>query len=160
MDMRGLLLFLHLLGLALWLGVTLTVALFSVRARRAGEPGVTAFVYRAARGLLRGPGLVGMLLTVVSGFGLVGVVPGYEYFQPSPNHWLFQMQVLGTIALLLALLVQLPDAERLARAAEASAAAGEDSAAFVRFRRRNAVVGSIIGVLLIVSIFMGATRPG
>ena len=160
MDMRGLLLFLHVLGLAIWLGVTLTIALFSVRARRAGKPEVTAFVYRAARGLLRGPGLLGMLLTVVSGFGLVGVVQGYEYFQPFPNHWLFQMQVLGTIALLLGLLVQLPDAERLARAAEASAAAGEDSAAFVRFRRRNAVVGSIIGVLLLVSIFMGAVRPG
>jgi len=158
MNMRGILLFLHLFGFVLWLGVTFTLAMMSVRARRSGDRAVTAFVYRAGRGLLRGPGLAGMLLTVVAGFGLVGV-GGYGYFQPFPNHWLFQMQLLGTLALLLGLLVQLPNAERLARAAEASAAAGEDSAAFVKFQKRNAWVGSIIGLLLIVAIFMGATRP-
>jgi putative copper export protein len=159
MSIRGILLFLHVLGFALWFGVTLTLALLGVRVRKSGEPAAIAFVYRSSSGLLRGPGLAGMLLTIGSGFGLTAV-SGYGYFRPFPDHWLFQMQLLGTIALLLALLVQLPNAERLARAAEASAAAGEDSASFVRFRKRNALVASIVGTLLLIVALLGAVRPG
>lgn len=158
MDARGILLFLHLLGLALWFGVTLTLAMVTVKARRSGEWAVTAFAYRASCEILKGPGLVGMILTVGSGVALT-FVGGYAWFQPFPAHWLFQMQVLGTIAFLLALLVQIPNADRLARAAEASATAGEASASFVRFRKVNAVVGSFVGLVIAVLILLGALRP-
>ena len=84
---------------------------------------------------------------------------GYGFFRPFPNHWLFQMQLLGTLAFVAMLLIQLPNADRLARAAEASAAADEDSASFVSFQKRNALVSSIIGVLLLVSMLLGALRP-
>lgn len=157
--MPGLLLFFHVLGFALWLGVTFTLAAFAVRAGRADNRDVVAFTYRSASHLLKGPGLIGMLLTVGSGFWLAGLL-GYGFFRPFPNHWLFQMQLLGTIAFLLALLYQIPLADRLARAAEARAAAGEDSAAFVKFRKRNAIVGSLIGFILLLLIFLGTVRPG
>lgn len=159
MNMPGLLLFFHILGFALWLGVTFTLAAITVRAARSDNRDVAAFTYRAASHLLKGPGLVGMLVTMASGFWLAGVLD-YGFFRPMPNHWLFQMQVLGSIAFLLGLLYQIPLADRLARAAEARAAAGEDSAAYVKFRKRNAMVGSLIGFILLVSIFMGAVRPG
>lgn len=159
MDARGLLLFLHVVGFALWFGVTLTLALLVVRANRAGDAAAVGFVYRASSRLLRGPGLIGMLLTILSGFGLTGVA-GYALFRPFPNHWLFQMQLLGVLAFLLAVFVQLPNAERLARAAEASAAAGEASASFLRFRKRNAIVSSIVGTLLLVVALLGTARPG
>jgi hypothetical protein len=160
MDARGVLLFLHLLGFALWLGVGFTLALLTVQANRSEDRGVSAFVYRAGLRLLKGPGVVGMILTVGSGFALVSTVPGYGFFQPFPDHWLFQMQLLGVLAALLMVAVQIPNADRLARAAEATAAADEASASFVRFRKRNALVSSAIGVLLIAAILMGATRPG
>ncbi len=159
MDMSGVLLFLHVLGFTLWFGVTFALAMVTVRASRGDQREITAFCYRTASRLLRGPALVGMLLTIGSGFTLSGV-RGYGVFQPFPNHWLFQMQILGTVAMLLMLLVQIPNADRLARAAEAAAAAGEETAAFVRFRKRSALVGSGIGLLLLVSMFMGAVRPG
>lgn len=159
MDARGILLFVHVTGFALWFGVTLTLALLTVRANRSGEATAIGFMYRSSSSLLRGPGLIGMLLTIGSGFGLTAVA-GYGYFRPFPDHWLFQMQLLGTIAFLLAIFIQLPNAERLARAAEASAAAGENSASFVRFRRRNAIVSSINGGLLLLVALLGAVRPG
>ncbi|MFV1987112.1 MAG: DUF2269 family protein [Gemmatimonadota bacterium] len=159
MNIRGILLFGHILGFALWFGVTFTLALITVRAKRSGDRAVVAFTYRSAQGLLKGPGLIGALLTIIFGFGLAGM-GGYGFFQPFPNHWLFQMQVLGTLAFVAALLIQLPNAERLARAAEASAAADEDSASFVAFQKRNGLVSSLIGVLLLVSMLMGALRPG
>lgn len=159
MDMQGILLFLHLIGFALWWGVSFSLALLTVRAKRSEDRAITAFTYRSARDLLKGPGLTGAVLTIVAGFGLTGM-GGYGYFQLSRDHWLFGMQVLGLLAFVLTLLVQLPNAERLARAAEASTAAGEDSASFIQFQKRNGLVSSIIGLLLILSIFMGATRPG
>jgi uncharacterized membrane protein len=157
--MAGLLLFFHILGFALWLGVTFTLAAITVRAARSDNRDVGAFTYRAASHLLKGPGLVGMILTIGSGIWLT-VSLDYGFFRPFPNHWLFQMQLLGSVAFLLGLLYQIPLADRLARAAEARAAAGEDSAAYVKFRKRNAIVGSLIGLILLPSIFMGAVRPG
>ncbi|MDX1577110.1 MAG: DUF2269 family protein [Gemmatimonadota bacterium] len=159
MNARGILLFAHVLGLALWFGVTFTLALLTVRAGRTQNRDVIAFIYRGTCHLLKGPGLVGLLLTIGSGFGLIAA-GGWGYFQPFPNHWLFQMQILGLIAAVLALALQLPNAGRLARAAEAAAAAGEESAAFQRFRKRNAIVSSVIGLLLLVSILLGTVRPG
>lgn len=159
MNASTLLLFLHIVGFALWFGVAMTLALLTGKAARTGNRDVMAFTYRSASQLLKGPGLVGMLLTIGSGFAL-SLTLGYGLFRPFPNHWLFQMQLLGTLAFLLATLYQIPLADRLARAAEATAAAGEDSHAFVLFRKRNAIVSSIIGFLLTIVIFLGAVRPG
>ncbi|WP_419162800.1 DUF2269 family protein [Candidatus Palauibacter sp.] len=158
MDMRGVMLFLHLIGLALWFGVTLTLALLAVRANRTGDRAVIAFTYRAGHRVLMGPGLIGMLLTTIAGFGLAGV-GGYGVLQPQPHHWQFQMQVLGLIAFVLAVAIQIPNSGRLARAADASANAEEDSASFVKFRKTNAIVGSINGVLILIATLLGALRP-
>ena len=159
MNIPGLLLFVHILGFVLWLGVTFTLAAFAVKAAKSENRDVIAFTYRTACHLLKGPGLIGMILTIGSGIWLT-VAHGYSFFQPFPNHWLFQMQFLGTIAFLVALFYQIPLADRLARAAEASAAAGESSAAFLKFRKRNGMVGSILGLLLLINLVLGAVRPG
>ena len=69
------------------------------------------------------------------------------------------MQVLGLIAFALAVAIQIPNSGRLARAAEASATAGEDSASFLRFRKTNAIVASINGVLILIVTLLGTIRP-
>ncbi len=158
MDMRGIMLFLHLVGLALWFGVTLTLALITVRANHTGDRAIIAFTYRAGHQLLKGPGLIGMVLTIVGGFGLMGI-GGFGFFELRPQ-WLFQMQVLGLLAFALALLIQIPNSGRLARAAEATASADEESNSFVRFRKRNALVSSINGLLVLLVTLLGALRPG
>lgn len=157
MDMRGVMLFLHLIGLALWFGVTLSVALFAVRANKTGDLNIVAFAYRAGHRLLKGPGLAGMLLTTIAGFGLAGV-GGYGVFRVVP-HWQFQMQILGLLAFVLAVAIQIPNSGRLARAAEASANAGEPNATFGKFRKTNAIVGSINGLLILIVTLLGALRP-
>ena len=157
MDARGIFLFLHLVGLALWFGVTLALALVSVRANRSGDPSVVAFTYRAGNSLLRGPGLIGMLLVTVSGFGLAGM-GGYGVLRIAP-HWLFQMQVLGLIAFVLGVAVQIPAAGRLARAAEAWAETGEPGPDYAKLRKSSAIVGSVNGLLILLATLLGATRP-
>lgn len=158
MESTGIMLFGHILGFVLWFGVTFTLALLTIRAKRTGDRTVMAFAYRASQRLLRGPGLIGALLAIICGFGLTGM-QGYGFFEPFPNHWMFQMQVLGVVAFLAMLLLQLPNAERLARAAEASAAASEDSASFLAFQKRHGLTSSLIGLMILVAMLMGALRP-
>jgi len=67
------------------------------------------------------------------------------------------------VAAALALFYQIPVAERLARAAEARAGGGEASDAtqtdaFAGLRKRSAIVGSLIGFLLIVLVGLGTFR--
>lgn len=158
MNPTGLLRFLHVLGFVLWIGAGLTSMFLTIRARRSGRPEVVAFAYRTSAVLMKTLGLAGMVLTVGAGFGLIPLL-GHGFFQPFPHHWLFQMQVLGSLAFLVAAFYQVPVGDSLARAAEASASAGEESAAFLKYRKRNAIAGSLVGILLLVNVFLGTVRP-
>ncbi len=162
MNLRALFLFAHLLGVVLWLGLSFTLSFVTGKAARDPDPNVGAFAYRAAARLLRTLGVAGVVLTLAGGIGLIAVTD-YGFFRPFPHHWLFQMQLLGLVAAALALFYQIPVAERLARAAEARAGSddGPDAtraAAFAGLRKRNAIVGSLIGFLLIVLVGLGSFR--
>ena len=127
------------------------------KAARQPDPKVTAFAYRSAHRLTKTLGIAGVLLTLASGIGLT-VVMQYPFFRPFPHHWLFQMQLLGSVAAALSLFYQLPNAERLARSAEAWARSGEEPDTFRKFRQRNAIVGSLVGFILIVLVGLGSFR--
>jgi hypothetical protein len=162
MNLRALFLFAHLLGVVLWLGLSFTLSFVTGRAARDPDPSVGAFAYRTAARTLRTLGVAGVLLTLAGGIGLISVTD-FAFFRPFPHHWLFQMQLLGFVAAALALFYQIPVAERLARAAEARAGGGEVSdasqaEAFAGLRKRNAIVGSLIGFLLIVLVGLGTFR--
>ena len=159
MTLRGLFLFLHVLGVALWLGVAVTLPFVTGRAVREEQIAAVDFAYRVSDRLMRTLGLAGMLLTLVGGIGLVAVVPSYGWFQPTPNHWLFQMQVLGFPAVGVGLLYQIPLGKKLAREAERSAERGALTDEFRSYRKRNAVVGSVVGLILLVLVVMGTLRP-
>jgi uncharacterized membrane protein len=157
MNLRNLFLFTHLIGVILWLGVSFTLSFVTGRAAKDPDPSVAAFAYRTAFRLMWTLGGAGILLTLGGGVGLI-LVMGYGFFRPFPDHWLFQMQLLGFAVAAVALFYQIPNAERLARAAEAWARAGEQPETFRKFRRRNALVGSLIGFVLILLTGLGAFR--
>jgi len=154
----GIYLFAHILGVVLWFGVTLVLAFVTGRATRSGDFGTIAFAYRTASHLTKTVGLTGMALTVLSGFALTAALD-YGYFQPTPDHWLFQMQALGVLAFAVGALYQIPLSERLARAAEASASAGEASGAFTKYRKRYALVSSVLGFTLLVIVALATLKP-
>jgi len=157
--LRGVFLFAHVLGTVLWLGIILALSFVTGRARREGHPEVTAFAYRVNDRLLRTMGLAGMLLTIGGGIGLVIVVGAWDWFQPFPNHWLFQMQLLGFLSFAVAAFYQLPLGKKLADAAEASARKGEATERFETLRKRYALVSSVIGFVLLLNILLGTIRP-
>lgn len=156
---RNVLLFVHVIGVVLWLGLSLSLAFVTGRAKKEGGPQVAAFAYRTSDRLMRTMGLAGMLLTIGGGVGLVMAVPEWSWFQPSPHHWLFQMQLLGFAVFGLAALYQLPVGRKLADAAEESARRGEATEGFERYRKRHAIVASINGFVLLLLVLLGTVRP-
>jgi uncharacterized membrane protein len=158
MTLTGLFLFLHVLGVVLWLGLGITLPFITGPAGREEDLEVAAFAYGAADRLTRTLGLSGMILTLVGGIGLTMVL-GYPWFRPFPNHWLFQMQVLGIVSVAVGILYQVPLASRLAREARASAQAGERTEAFRKYRKRHAIVGSAIGGLLLIVLLLATLKP-
>lgn len=158
MSLSGLFLFLHVLGIVLWVGLGVVLPFVSGPAARHRDLQVTAFVYGIADRLTRTLGLAGMILTLIGGIGL-NMVLGYPWFRPFPLHWLFQMQVLGIIAVAVGIVYQVPLSAKLAREARASAEAGERTEAFLTYRKRHAVVGSVNGLLLLIVLVLATLKP-
>lgn len=158
MTANGLYLFAHVLGVVLWLGTALTLPFVTGRARASDDWPVTAFAYRVNARLMKTMGLTGMVLTLLGGLALTAGM-GYEFFRPFPDHWMFQMQVLGILAFLLGTFYQIPLAGRLAGAAERAAAEGEETAEFGTYRKRYAVVSSVIGLLLLTVVLLATLKP-
>lgn len=159
MMLRGVFLFVHVLGVALWLGLALVLSFVTGRARKEGGPETVAFAYRTSHRIMKTLGLAGMVLTVGGGAALVMVAPEWSWFQAFPDHWLFQMQILGFLAFGLGAFYQLPLGGRLADAAEASAERGEATDAFRRNRKRYAIVASVNGFILLLLVLLGTVRP-
>lgn len=167
--MTGLWLFLHILGVVLWLGLAVSLSVVTARAGRSDEPAVARFAYRTNASLMSTLGLAGMVLTVVAGFALTESM-GYGYFQPFPEHWLFQMQLLGSVAFLVGVFYEIPLSRKLARlageprgsegpgdvASEGRAGAGQE---LERLRKRRAIVGSINGTLLLAVVLLATLKP-
>lgn len=158
--MARVLIFFHLLGMAMWVGGMLTLAIWTARARRSGDAHIVSFAYGTAGRLYKGVVSIGAWLSILSG-GALMFVTGRAWFRPFPEHWLFQMQVLGIAAFLVTVAYLVPNSSALARLAElgdSESAETERSAEFGRRVKRSAIFGSVVGAVLIYLILAGALR--
>src|SRR6266566_313039 len=147
-HMKGVWLFLHVMGFVAWLGGGLAVMLSGITAKYF-PPDQRLAVYRVmsvvSRNLI-GPGAV---LVVVS--GLVLSVP-YFKSETVPG-WLMAMQALGLVGAILAIGVVMPTAVRLGRLELDPR--GELPESFVGLRRRQAIFATIAGVFALLALLSG-----
>jgi hypothetical protein len=143
-------LFLHILGFALWIGgaVASMVAGVSGRAESRQALGAVTRAQAAIQKVLIAPGA---LLTVLSGLILTFRVTARTGELVGFNLWLVLMQAAGIIGALVALLISLPTASRLARLDPA----GEHAAYFDELRARQKVISSVAGVLALAALVGG-----
>lgn len=149
--MIGLWVFLHLLGMVLWLGgafASMTAGLVAKRAELRVGAGAVARLQAALHVRLIGPGA---FLTVLTGLMLTIRLYGATR-DGAPSLWLVVMQLTGVLAAILVLFVAVPTAARLSRVDPE----GPHAAAFEALRSRQAIVGSIGGVLGLVALVSGA----
>lgn len=153
----GLWSFLHLLGMAVWLGGMFTAGIWTSRARATGDRTVIAFAYGTARGIYRVIVAAGAWITIGAGAVLM-FTTNRTWFSPFPEHWLFQMQIFGLIAFAVTVLYVIPNSTALARLAEDVAGTGELKPEFQKRVKRQAIVGSVVGGILIYAVLLGSLR--
>lgn len=146
--MRGLWLFLHVMGVVAWLGGGLAVMLSGITAKHF-PPDQRLAVYRVmsvvSRNLI-GPGAV---LVVISGFVL-----SVPYFQSATAPtWLMAMQLLGLVGAIVAIAIVTPVAARLGRLELDPR--GELPESFVGLRRRQAIFATIAGIFALLALLSG-----
>jgi hypothetical protein len=143
-------LFLHILGFVLWIGgaVASMVAGVSAKAEGRGGLGVVARAQAAIQKVLIAPGA---LLTVLSGLILTFRVTARTGELVGFNLWLVLMQGAGIVGALVALLISLPTANRLARVDPA----GPHAAYFDELQARQRITSSIAGVLALAALLGG-----
>lgn len=143
-------LFLHILGFALWIGGAVASMVAGVSARAEGRDGlgVVARAQAAIQKVLIAPGA---LLTVLSGLILTFRVTARTGELVGFNLWLVLMQAAGIVGALVALLISLPTASKLARLDPA----GQHAAYFDELRARQKVTSSIAGVLALAALVGG-----
>ena len=146
--LRGFWLFVHVLGIALWLGGGLATMIVGVAVKRF-SPESRIATYRltsAVQRVLIGPGAIGVVLSGVvlsMRFLKEGTVPG----------WLMLMMTAGILAALIALGVTVPTAARLGRLDLDPH--GDLPKSFPRLRRRLVVAASVTGGLVLIALAAG-----
>jgi hypothetical protein len=142
-------LFLHLLGLTLWLGGGIASMIIGIAAKREDRSGLGAVV-RSQATLTKAAIAPGALLTVLSGLILTFQLSGGD--MAGFSFWLVTMQSAGILAALLTLLISLPTATRLGRLDPT----GDGARYFDELRARQRIVASISGTFGLVALLAGA----
>jgi len=146
--MKGLWLFIHIMGFTAWLGGGLAVMLSGITVKYS-PPEQRLAVYRVmsvvSRNLI-GPGAV---LVVVSGFVL-----SVPYFKSATvPSWLLAMQGLGLLGAIVAIGIVTPTAARLGRLELDPR--GDLPESFGGLRRRQAIFATIAGVFALLALVSG-----
>jgi len=144
------LLFVHLLGVVLWVGSFITYPFWTSAAKRRGGEAV-AFAYQSLVRINTFVTIPGYWLATAGGIGLIVVSPQYHGVQPI---WLVFMEVAGIVLFLLALVMFDRRQRQLARLA-----AGDDQAAFKAIDRQHAITASVAGVLMLAIIAVATIKP-
>jgi hypothetical protein len=145
---KGLWLFLHVMGFVAWLGGGLAVMLSGITAKYF-PPDQRLAVYRVMSVVTRNLIGTGAVLVVVSGFVL-----SVPYFKSSTvPTWLLAMQGLGLLGAIVAIGIVTPTAARLGRL-EVDAR-GELPEAFTGLRRRQAIFATLAGILALIALLAG-----
>lgn len=148
--MTGLVRFLHLLATAAWLGGALAGMTLVVTVRSEPVP-VRALVYQLLGRLYARLVAPAALVSVLSGLALTMALAmqGFGAMLGSPR--LMVMQGAGLVAGLLVLFIGLPTANKLAQlAAQAKDTLPPE---LEEVRKRQAIVQSVAGVLIIIALY-------
>jgi uncharacterized membrane protein len=146
--MRGLWLFLHVLGFVAWLGGGLAVMLSGITAKYF-PPDQRLAVYRIMAVITRNLVGTGAVLVVVSGFVL-----SVPYFSAAAMRaGLLAMEAFGFIGAIVVIAIVVPTAARLGRLDLDPR--GELPETFAGLRRRQAIFATLAGVLALLALVAG-----
>ena len=151
--MRQLLLFLHIVGIATWIGGGALLAPWSARASRSGQPHLTSFAAETTAWLIDRVLVWAMLVTVATGL-MLAVIEGLV--SPVPR-WLIAKTALVAVTVAAVLAAQRPTGQALVAALRASSR--KASAQVPHLARRQRQWGMVIGLLALVIMALAIFKP-
>jgi len=148
--MREFLLYVHLLGVVVWIGGGALFAIWGGRARRTAQPTVVIFVAETIAWLVDWVIVPAALVTLVSGVLLADLAK-------KPPTWLMVKVGVVAIGVVVVFAVQRPTAKALVHALHGT---GKKAGAQVPgLARRQARVGMIGGVLALIIMGLAVFKP-
>lgn len=151
--MRETFLYLHVLGVVVWIGGGALFAIWAGRARRSGLPTLVTFAAETIAWLLDWVILPAMIVTIVSGV----VLAMAANIAMKPPGWLIVKMALVVLGVLLYFAVQRPTAKALVGALHAT---GKKAGAQVPvLARRQVRAGMIGGLLALIIIGLAVFKP-
>ena len=154
--MQRLGLFLHVFGVALWLGASFAFMVIGPLAKRMPLE-AWSHTWQALAKVQRVIVAPAAAVTTVTGILLTMSLAGTG-FEMGNALWLMIMQGLGLLAGVIALVVATPLMNRMGVLARRSLEKGQVDPAAERVRRAVAIAGSLSGVLMLVALWFGVTR--
>ena len=148
--MRGLMLFLHILGFTWWLGGGMAAMVAGVAAKNF-PPDERLAVYRGLSALARLIVAPGAFLVLASGVILMLSSGGAS--ADAPPAWLGIMMVAGLVGALIVLIVVVPTAAKLGRLTPDPR--GDLPEAFTGLRKKQALFATIAGTLGLLALIAG-----
>jgi len=148
-------LFLHWAGWAVWLGAALTFMIWGPAAKQA-DLAVWAHTWDVLARIQRA--IVAPACAVAT---VTGLVLSMQYAQRGlamGATWLVVMQVLGLLAAVLTLAIATPLANRMAFLAARSVEAGQRDPRAERVRSRLALVSSLAGTFILVTVLFASLK--
>lgn len=155
--MYGLQLFLHQLGVAIWLGASLTFMIWGPASKGASlDAWAHAWITlaRVQRALIAPAAAVATVTGITLTMGLVK-----RDVDMGQLTWLMIMQGFGLVAGLLALGIATPLANRMALLARRSLEKGARDPLAERVRSRLALAGSLSGVFILIALYFSIAKP-
>jgi hypothetical protein len=149
-------LFLHVTSYSVWLGASLTFMLWGPASRRASLE-VWAHSWMVLSTIQRVVVAPACLVATVTGVYLTMALV-QSHFDMGSAVWLMVMQSFGLLAALLTLAIATPLVNRMGLLAARSLEKGVREPSAEAVRRRLALVGSIAGALIVVSIYFGEAK--
>ena len=149
-------LFLHVLGVALWLGASFAFMVIGPAAKRMPLE-AWAHTWQTLAKVQRIIVAPAAAVTLVTGI-LLTMSLATSGFEMGNALWLMIMQGLGLLAGVIALIVATPLLNRMAALAQRSLEKGQIDPAAERVRRAAAIAGSVAGLLILVALWFSVTR--
>ena len=149
-------LFLHVFGVALWLGASFAFMVIGPAARRMPLEAWahTWLTLARVQRIIVAPAAAAVTVTGV----LLTMTLAGSGFEMGNALWLMIMQGLGLLAAVITLAVATPMMNRMAVLARRSLEKGQIDPAAESVRRVVAIAGSIAGVMLLAALWFGVTR--
>jgi len=155
--MYGLGVALHVAGVAIWLGASLTFMVFGPASRKMpveSWANIWITLARVQRALVAPACVVSTVIGLVLSMSLAK-----SHFDMGSASWLIAMQALGMIAAILTVAFVTPLTTRMAIIARRSLEKGAMDPAAARVNKSLAILGSISGLLILAALFFGTAKP-